>query len=211
MIGTAAKETPRTQQSWLVTFTDLLGLVLAMFVLIYATSDRQADALQRAIVTLKSTLFVAPNENKATIVADVMSPVGYQTALLQKYVSDLPYWRLDTADPNHLSLTLEGQSLANALGDGTWLDIVERFDRRVSMKVYYSSLSDAPAAYAAAQKLLDLRAQRGLGGTWSVSVSPSPADTTIRTHIDIASADQAGDTIFTQRKVTAAPQEMEAQ
>lgn len=200
----------RTPQSWLVTFTDLLGLVLSMFVLIYATSDRQADMLERAILTLQSTLFVQPSNAKTTIVADVMSPVGYQKALLQKYTAAMPYWTLDTADSDHLTLTLEGQSLANALGDGTWLDIVDRFERRVSMQVYFSNADDAADAFSAAQKLNDMRAGRGLDAPWSVSIGPSPANSNIRAHIDIATADQAADLVLIERESLPLPNETEA-
>lgn len=171
--------------SWMLTFADLLGIVLAMFVLIYATSDRQADDLNEAVIALTSSIVPRDNVIRALAVADVTSAAGYQTALLKKHVTAMPYWTVDTSLDTEISMQLHGQSLTNVLGEGAWLDIVERFESDVSLRVYVADEASRLAALQGAQKIAQLRASRGLRLPWTISVEPALSASSVRADIKI--------------------------
>ncbi|MEM6681004.1 MAG: flagellar motor protein MotB [Pseudomonadota bacterium] len=181
---------PRASSSWLLTFADLLGIVLAMFVLVYATSDRHAQTLEKTAMSLRAAL---PNDSgsaRRSLVTQTVSGVGYQTALLEKFITDLPAWTLRKEDDRVLKLELLNKPLAEAIGDGLWLDVVERFEVPVRLIVYAAPGADAAALLNDAQALLDARAKRGLQQPWSVIVEPDAQNQALRAAIVLVTRSQ---------------------
>jgi len=160
----------KTGPSWLVTFADLLGIVLAMFVLIYATSDRHAPRLENTILSMRDALFDEKGSGRTAVLSQNTGRLEYKTALLKKYVEAIGYWSIDDRDDRVITLELIGKPLETASGDGLWLDVIERFDVPVTLTLSGTRGSDPAMLLASAQALLDERAARGLKQPWTVYV-----------------------------------------
>lgn len=192
-------------ESWMITFADLLGIVLAIFVLIYATSDRQSQKLREIMFELSAALYVEPSSSFGTIVTDVMSPIGYQKALLEKQLGAMPYWSLDEDSNANITLSLRGQSLLNALSDGVWLDIIERFERTVTLQVFTQVGAPLPPIYSGAAAVVDLRAERGLTAPWAIVVGPAAKNRQLTALVTIHNPDTIDALRFSDTQDTVEP------
>lgn len=173
--------------SWMLTFGDLLGIILATFVLIYATSDRQTPELRDMIAELSAGLFVEATQDTQVVVSDIMSPVGYQKALLQKQLDSMPYWSLNDIGNGDIILSLKGRSLSQSLHDGVWLDVVERFDRSVSLVIEVPEKTDIAPYFSGITAIKNLRSARGLSAEWRFAVQTG---TNLQTQIIIHHPDR---------------------
>lgn len=160
--------------SWMLTFGDLLGIILATFVLIYATSDRQTPELREMIAELSAGLFVEATQDTKVVVTDIMSPVGYQKALLQKQLDSMPYWSIQDAGNGDVILSLKGRSLSAALHEGVWLDVIERFERPVSLVIEVPETAEVTTHLSGIAAIKNLRSARGLSAAWRFAVQAGP-------------------------------------
>lgn len=196
---------PALNPSWMLTFGDLLGIILATFVLIYAASDRQTPALRDMIAELSAGLFVEASQDPRAVVTDIMSPVGYQKALLQKQLDTMPYWSLNERANGDIALALSGQRLSGALYDGVWLDVIERFNRPVSLVMTMPEKADVAPYLSGVTALNNARKARGLSAQWRIAVARAPSGTQAQTQIIIHHPDRDAPLQFFTKDETAAP------
>lgn len=170
MTATKHKIEPFTPGSWLMAFGDLLGILLALFVLMYAITDQQSQNLTRAVVSLSAGLREAIGQGNDAVVAKLQAPFGYQVALLERNLEATPQWTLKADIPTSLTLTLENWALEDALGDGLWLEGLERFEKPVWVRLTVPNKGDIPSATDSIASLESLRRSLGLSMPWGIEI-----------------------------------------
>ncbi|MEO0411773.1 MAG: flagellar motor protein MotB [Pseudomonadota bacterium] len=171
MTTTQRKKDPFTADSWLMTFGDLLGILLALFVLIYAVTDRQSENFNRAVISLATGLRDAAGRGNDAVFATLQAPFGYQTALLERNLEATPQWSLQADLPRRVTLTLEHWALEETLGDGLWLEGLERFEKPVWMRIAVPRKEDIPSATRSVTALEKMRRSLGLSQPWGIEIT----------------------------------------
>ncbi|MEM7569566.1 MAG: flagellar motor protein MotB [Pseudomonadota bacterium] len=183
---TAADKTPSPAvHGWLMSFGDLLGILLALFVMIHAASDASAVRLSGAIVSLTEGLVGEGQDDPA----DLNDPQRYTFALLSRNLEALPQWRISETESGNVTLQLQNWALENALGDGLWLESIERFKRPVWLTVSVADSADVTVAASAIAALKDMRASLGLTQPWQFSIRKVGKPTLTGVQIDIGVGD----------------------
>ncbi|MGD1956414.1 MAG: flagellar motor protein MotB [Sphingomonadales bacterium] len=176
--------------NWLLTFGDLLGILLALFILMYATSDQQSERLSRAVVSLAESMRQLTSGETGPVLAGLQGPYGYQITLLDRHISTVPRLRLSGPSPESLKITLKKAPLRNTLGDGLWLESLERFEVPITLTLATDSLESLGAALQDVAAFEANRKALGLEQPWRLEIGPVGSSDYAVISIDLSAEDE---------------------
>lgn len=170
---------------WMMTLGDLLAILLAMFIMIYAMNDHQSVGVGRAVISLADSLGNASGQGNVQTDPSLSGPYGYQIALLERHLEGAPHWSLKTDPSSFVSLELRRRALTDAFGDELWLESLERFDRPIWLTITVPKAAQMRLAASWADALKARRVALGLSQVWGVEIRQDPALDAPVSHITV--------------------------